>query len=181
MNKKIKFKDKKISFKAIGEGTPIIFLHGYLESLKIWDSFLAGFDCGYLLISIDLTGHGRSDTFGDVHTMDFMAEAVLAVINHLNINKVFIIGHSMGGYVTLAFADLFPARLLGISLFHSHPFADSQEIIDKRKKEIAFVKVGKKNLIAKLNVPNAFADDNLKKFPDGIKKSVEIAINTSEE
>ena len=92
-----------------------------------------------------------------------------------------MMGHSMGGYITLMFHKLFPEKLLGFSLFHSHPFSDSEETKKKRMREIDFVKRDKKDLIAKFNIPNAFADNNLNILKDKIQNSISIALNTETE
>ena len=89
------------------------------------------------MISVDLPGHGMSGSYGTTHTMEFMANIVKELLDMLGIKKVFLTGHSLGGYVTLAFLELFPEILSGYSLFHSQPFPDTPEAIEKRMREIA--------------------------------------------
>ena len=91
-----------------------------------------------------------------------------------------MVGHSMGGYVTLAFLKEFPDRLLAFSLFHSHPLPDSDETQENRRREINLVKEGKKEVIFNTNVPRAFADDNLLNFKKEIKSAKKIACKTSD-
>ena len=93
--------------------------------------------------------------------MEVMADAVEAILNHLDIGRAVIIGHSMGGYVTLAFAEIFPEKTLGFCLFHSHAFADSEEKKANRDREIELVKSGKKMQIINSNIPKSFANNNL--------------------
>jgi pimeloyl-ACP methyl ester carboxylesterase len=107
--------------------------------------------------------------------MEFIAMAVKELIAYLNLKKVFLTGHSLGGYVTLAFLELFPESLSGYCLFHSQPFPDSPAALEKRKREIAIVKMGKKNLMYPDNVIRMFAESNLEKFSVALQRSKDIA------
>jgi len=89
-----------------------------------------------------------------------------------------MIGHSMGGYVTLMVHHLYPELLFGFSLFHSHPFADTEETRKNRIREIDLVKNGKKDILAKVNIPNGFAQKNLIDLRDEVNRSKAIAIKT---
>lgn len=91
------------------------------------------------VITIDLPGHGYSESFGEVHSMDLMANAVKAVLDDAKVDQCVMIGHSMGGYVALAFADLYPHRLRGLGLMHSHALADSEKISESRMRTIDLV------------------------------------------
>ena len=82
-------------------GPCIVLLHGFLESLCIWDEFVNELSKDFKVLTIDLPGHGKTENFSEVHTMEFMAETVKAVLEHLKIEKCVLIGHSMGGYVRL--------------------------------------------------------------------------------
>jgi pimeloyl-ACP methyl ester carboxylesterase len=97
------------------------------------------------------------------------------------IDKFFLTGHSMGGYATLAFLDLFHTHLSGYCLFHSHPFPDTPQVAEKRMREIAMVREGKKELFCRDDVNRMFADDNLAKFPDAVRLSENIALAISDE
>jgi pimeloyl-ACP methyl ester carboxylesterase len=107
--------------------------------------------------------------------MEFMAMAIKELFDHLGIIKVFLTGHSIGGYVAIAFLELFPDLLSGYCLFHSQPFADTPAAIEKRKREIEIVKMGKKNLMYPDNVIKMFASSNLEKFSDALQRSKNIA------
>ena len=141
-------KDKKLYYSDLGKGTVIVLLHGYLESLEIWEEFALKLSKSYRVICFDIPGHGKSDELAETHTIELLAETIFNSLKELNIEKCFMIGHSMGGYITLMFHKLFSEMLYGFSLFHSHPFADTEETKKKRLREIAFVKAGKKDLIA---------------------------------
>ncbi len=175
------FDDGKIFYHDAGEGYPVVLIHGYLETSEVWQGFAAKLAAGYRVISLDLPGHGGSDTFGSVHTMEFMARAIKALLNNLGINTAFITGHSLGGYVTLAFLDLFPDSLSGYCLFHSHPFPDTPETVENRKREIDLVTKRRKKEFYPGNVTKMFAVNNLEKFSGALKRSIEIASGISDE
>ena len=180
MNQFLNSNINNLHYSDQGKGAVIVLLHGYLESLEIWKEFAQKLSKSYRVISIDILGHGKSETFAEVHTIEFLTATIYNLLEELNIEKCFMIGHSMGGYITLMFNKIFPEMLSGFSLFHSHPFADTKETKKKRLREIAFVKAGKKDLIATFNIPNAFATDNLSRFQKEIEKAKDIALQTSE-
>lgn len=169
------YKGGRIHFSDSGSGTTIVLIHGYLESSEVWNGFAEKLSSGFRVISIDLPGHGLSDVYGEVHSMEFMATGIKELIDYLDIKKVFLAGHSLGGYVTMAFLELFPAQLKGYCLFHSQPFSDPPAVIDKRKREIEIVKMGKKNLMYPDNVIRMFAPSNLEKFAGALQRSKDIA------
>jgi pimeloyl-ACP methyl ester carboxylesterase len=177
----INFKGAKIRYRVEGSGTTVVLLHGYLESLDIWNGFSAGLAKKYRIVSIDLPGHGKSGIVSDVHTMEIMAEAVNGVLSEIHADRCTLIGHSMGGYVTMAFADLFYERLYGYSLFHSTPFADTKEKRQARDREIEMVDQGWKDLICKTNIPRAFAGVNVKKLKNEVGRAIQIAEDTPDE
>lgn len=170
-----KFKGGKIYYYDSGKGTCIVLLHGYLESSEVWNNFAKKLASCFRVISVDLPGHGLSYIYGDTHSMEFMAEAIKELLDSLNIKKAVLAGHSLGGYVTLAFLDLYPEYLSGFCLFHSHPFADPPEVVEKRLREIDIVKAGKKDLIYPENVTRMFSPSNLEKFSGSLQQLKNIA------
>jgi pimeloyl-ACP methyl ester carboxylesterase len=166
---------RRIHYFDSGSGDTIVLIHGYLESAEIWKSFAEQLSEKFRVISIDLPGHGLSDTFNQSYSMEFLATIIRELLQNLNIRKVFLTGHSLGGYVALAFLELFPEMLAGYCLFHSHPFEDSPEAIEKRRREIKIVASGKKELMYPDNVARMFADKNLERFRDKLLDSRRIA------
>jgi pimeloyl-ACP methyl ester carboxylesterase len=181
MGKYIRYNEGKIHYYDQGNGDPIVLIHGYLESAEIWNSLAAKLSKRFRVISVDLPGHGFSDIFEKSSSMESMATMIRELLDSLDINKVFLAGHSLGGYVTLAFLELYPERLAGYCLFHSHPFADSHEAIEKREREIKIVMAGKKDLMYPDNVNKMFAINNLDKFPEELLRSKDIASRISAE
>lgn len=174
----IVYKEKLLSYNIIGEGFPIVLLHGYLETNEIWSDFALKLSVHYKVICPDLPGHGKSEEF-EQQTIEIMAGAVNYLLNHLKIEKIFLVGHSMGGYVTLAIAELFPEKIKCLCLFHSHPFADSEEKKNNRMHEIELLKKGKKHLLINMGIPKMFAQEYLNKRKELLKNSLQIASNIS--
>jgi pimeloyl-ACP methyl ester carboxylesterase len=169
------FKGGKIYCSDAGKGAPILLIHGYLESSEVWNGFGEKLAAKFRVISVDLPGHGLSDVYGETHTVEFMATMIKELLDKLGINKACLIGHSLGGYVSLAFLELFPDSLSGYCLFHSQPLPDTPETIEKRMLEITVVQSGGKELIYPDNVIRMFANSNLERFSDALQRSKEIA------
>ena len=168
-----------VAYRVSGSGAPLLFLHGYLESSAIWTPFATAFaGKGYKVICIDLPGHGKSGVPGESASIDEMANAVIRVLDHLGLKRVFLIGHSMGGYTALSLLEHHPSRLSGLSLFHSHPLADSEMVVQKRLREIRIVEEGHSNLLVQQNIPNMFAEDNLPLFSRELRFTQRIARQT---
>ena len=180
MEKQTHYQGKYISYTIEGEGYPLVFIHGYLEYKEIWENFTKHFLNKYKIITIDLPGHGGTEVFRSVHTMKEMAQLVKFVMAENHIFKASLIGHSMGGYVTLALVDYFPEVVDAFVLFSSSTLNDSREKRALRDKEIDLVKSGKKDLIINTNIPNTFAQKNLHNLKPQIKEIKNRAKKMSE-
>lgn len=170
MQKEITINGKRISYSDIGQGHTIVLLHGYLETKEVWTSFAKELSNKFRVIAPDIPGHGQSDTIDETHTMELMAQHINALLFELNIRNITLVGHSMGGYVMLAFAQLFPEKLKNMVLFHSSVYADTDEKKINRQREIEFIKSGKLELIVNTNLPNTFANDNVEKFNSALNQ-----------
>ena len=152
-----------------GGGAAVLLLHGYLESLEVWENFAKLLGKSFYTITLDLPGHSLSGTHPDgVNTMSFMADVVSGVCAHLSINKVAVVGHSMGGYVALALAKKYPDLVQGLCLLHSTPNPDSEEKRVMRDREIALIGEGKRELIVAQSIPLMFAADNVSHLYEAI-------------
>ncbi|WP_185872128.1 alpha/beta fold hydrolase [Blattabacterium cuenoti] len=118
---------KKINFKIKGKGIPIVLLHGFMESLEVWNDIYLDISNEYKVILIDLPGHGKSFSLKNdtIFSMEKAAEFVKIIIEKENIKKAFFIGHSMGGYIALALSEKYPEIFLGLCLLHSTAESDS--------------------------------------------------------
>jgi len=177
MQKLTVYKNVNVIYEDRGEGPCMVLLHGYLETGKIWKSFADGLAMQFRVITIDLPGHGASGTWGKVHAMDDLAGAVNAVLGAERIESILLVGHSMGGYVTMAFADLYPEKLKGYCLFHSTCFADTEEKKKNRDREISLVLCNKKRQIINVNIPKGFADANLERLSKEVEFARKLAVS----
>ena len=159
----------------------IVLLHGYLENLSVWDEFTDLLKSQVRVVALDLPGHGISQVQGPIHTMEFLADTVHAVLEELLIPKCTVIGHSMGGYVALAYAEKYPETLDGLVLFHSTPYPDSPEKKALREREVAAVAAGKKELLSRTAPAMGFAPQNQSRFREEIEGLSELVMLTEEE
>ena len=153
-------------------------LHGFLGSHRIWDSMVENLSRSFRVIAIDLPGHGDTPCLGYAHSMDGMARSVKAVLDSLKLKKYVMVGHSMGGYVSLAFADLFPDNLKGLCLYNSTAYADSEEKKKDRLRAISLAKTSK-TVYTKNTIRNLFATKNLKYMKQEVSFASAIAKKTS--
>lgn len=171
----------QLRYRDQGKGNNVILLHGYLESIETFETFAKDLSRLARVVTIDLPGHGKSNFKNGSVTLEEMAEAVHDLVEHLQLKKINIIGHSMGGYVALAYADMFTETLESFCLFHSTPNPDTEEKKTNRQKEIELVKKGKKELICRSSIPNTFSNRNLKKYAHEIERITKIACETPDE
>ena len=123
-----------ISFQVTGSGTPaLVFVNGWCCDKSYWDKQVSSFAKRHKVVIIDLAGHGESGLGREAYTMAAFGEDVVAVVNKLGIDKVVLIGHSMGGFVMLEAARLMPERvmgLVGVDNLQNFEFKLTQEQID---------------------------------------------------
>jgi len=175
--KQILYKNTKISYSDAGKGTTIVLLHGFLENQTMWQDLVPELSKKYRVITIDLLGHGESGCLGYVHSMEENAAAVRAVLSELRIRKAIFVGHSMGGYVALAFAELFPASVKGLVLQNSTSKADSEERKTNRDRAIKAVKKDYVGFV-RLSIANLFNPDNRERLVGEIEKVKTEALKT---
>nr|WP_316928312.1 alpha/beta hydrolase [Galbibacter marinus] len=173
----ITYKGTSVYFTDQGQGSTVVLLHGFLENSTIWDAVIESLVGRYRVVSIDLLGHGNTGCIGYVHTMEQMAEAVKAVLQWLKLRRVSIIGHSMGGYVALAFAEAYPDQVKALVLANSTARADSPERKANRDRAIEMVKKDHKTFV-RMGISNLFRPKNRKLFSQEIKILKKEALKT---
>ncbi|MBU3820859.1 alpha/beta hydrolase [Flavobacteriaceae bacterium XHP0103] len=155
----------------------IVLLHGFLENSSMWNNLTTVLSKTNRVVCIDLLGHGKTGCLGYIHTMELMAEVVEAVLNHLKIETSIFIGHSMGGYVSLAFAEKNKSSVEGFCLMNSTALADSKEKQINRDRAIEAVKQNHKTFI-RLAIVNLFRPKNRAIHSEKIKQLTEDALKT---
>jgi pimeloyl-ACP methyl ester carboxylesterase len=175
--KKTQFKNTSIAYSDTGKGTAVVLLHGFLENQKMWEQYINPFSKKNRVITIDLLGHGESECLGYVHSMEDNADAVHAVLVELRIRKAVFVGHSMGGYVALAFAELFPDFVKGLVLLNSTANADSDERKTNRDRAIKAVKQSYIGFVS-LAIANLFSENNRDRLRSEIENVKTEALKT---
>jgi pimeloyl-ACP methyl ester carboxylesterase len=175
--KQLAYKNTKISYTDQGKGTAVILLHGFLENKSMWDKYITTLAKTNRVITIDLLGHGETECLGYVHVMEDQADMVYAVLIFLRLRKVVLVGHSMGGYVALAFAELYPDHIKGLFLLNSTARADSDERKINRDRAIVCVKQDYTNFV-RMSIANLFSEDNRELLAKEIEKTKKEALKT---
>ncbi len=178
MQESITFKNATLSFSDQGKGTAIVLLHGFLENSTMWKNIIPHLLKKNRVITIDLLGHGKSDCLGYVHSMELFAESIEAVLKHLKLRKYILVGHSLGGYISLALAKINPNKIKGLCLMNSTSEKDSEE---RKKLRTRANKMAQQNFnnMVKMSVSNLFNPDNLSKFKAEIEAVKNEALQTS--
>lgn len=171
------YKNVKISYSDSGKGSVLVLLHGYLENSVMWQYFIPIFTQKNRVICIDLLGHGQSNCLGYIHTMEDQAEMIFAILKNLKIKKANIIGHSMGGYIALAFAEKYPKMISKLVLMNSTAFDDSAERKTNRDRAIKMLK-NDFNSFVRLSISNLFSPENRELLLDQIEKVKIEALKT---
>jgi pimeloyl-ACP methyl ester carboxylesterase len=173
----IQYKNITIDYTATGKGTAVVLLHGFLENQTMWQYLAPVLATKYRVITVDLLGHVNTDCLGYVHTMEDQADMVHHVLHELKIRKSVLIGHSMGGYMALAFAELYPDNVKGLVLLNSTSRADSDERKLNRDRAIAAVKQNYTAFV-RMSIANLFSEDNREKLAETIENVKLEALKT---
>lgn len=174
---KVQCNGHTICYLEQGQGDPVILLHGYCGSSSYWEQVL-NYLHDYRVIVPDLRGHGRSDAPMGPYTIEQMADDVLLLMDELEIEKATLLGHSLGGYITLSFVQRYSSRLNAFGLIHSTGFPDSEEAKEKRVKAVSVIQQeGITNFVDSL-VPGLFAPGMEERQPECIQKAKEIGYLT---
>lgn len=173
----LEHKGTPIFYSDQGKGSVVVLLHGFLENSTMWKNVADELSLQHRIICIDLLGHGQTGCLGYVHSMEQMAEAVYAVLKTLQLRRFTFIGHSMGGYVALAFAEKYPTMIKGICLMNSTAQADSQERQELRLRANKMAQTNFENII-RMSVGNLFRKESLNLFSDEVASVKTEALKT---
>ena len=178
MEKTILYQNKKIFYKSEGTGKPVMLVHGFGEDGNVWSGQIEYLKDKYYLIVPDLPGSGQSEMINDM-SMEGMAEVLHAIIHEENIDQWTVIGHSMGGYITLALAESYWNHVNAFGLFHSSAFADTEEKKETRKKGIEYIKKNGAFEFLKTATPNLFSPNSKSQTPNVINEFISTLANFS--
>jgi pimeloyl-ACP methyl ester carboxylesterase len=164
--------DNHLFYRDMGKGHPTLLLHGFAEDGTVWDNQIDALCGACRLIIPDLPGNGRSAALTIPISIEEMAAVIKGLLDQLNIAKVNLIGHSMGGYIALAFAALYPERLNAFGLFHSTAYPDSEEKKTTRRKAIEFIRTNGSAPFIRQSTPNLFSAHTREQQPDLIETTI---------
>ena len=171
------YKGIEVAYDILGEGDTVVLLHGFLESMHMWQPLISEFKSTHTVVSIDLPGHGSTGCLGYIHTMEDMAEMVMDLMQYLNLPSAKFIGHSMGGYVALALNNARPDMVDGLCLMNSTFSADSPEKKLLRQRSIDMAKTNFDNLV-RLSFSNLFAPASRISFKLEFENALSEALKT---
>ncbi|RXG14255.1 pimeloyl-ACP methyl ester carboxylesterase [Leeuwenhoekiella aestuarii] len=164
-------------YEEFGSGDALCLLHGFLENRKMWLPFVEKLSIKNHIILVDLPGHGNSNVLPGDNTMSKMAVSLNQLFDDLGVNQVKFVGHSMGGYVALAYAALFPEKTAGICLLNSTPEADTEARKELRQHGIAVAQKNYKAMIS-MSVANLFSEELRGKLKEEISYTKKEALKT---
>jgi pimeloyl-ACP methyl ester carboxylesterase len=181
MLKNLLFKGETLEYEIRGQGAPVMLVHGFTEDRRIWDPVLKGMEEKYQWILPDLPGSGKSRFNGSLTRLTDFADSLYAILENENIPRLVLIGHSMGGYISLAFAEKYAEKIRGLGLFHSSSYADSEEKKEVRNKNIRFIRKNGGAAFVEQAIPGLFSASFNESHPEEIRKLIERYANFSVE
>lgn len=159
-----------------GQGRPVVLLHGFGEDRTIWNKQVAELSRAYTCIVPNLPGTGASPLPGGTCSMESLADAVHAILVHEQLSDVILLGHSMGGYIALAFAEKYPHLLAGLGLIHSTALADEEAKKENRRKSIRLIEREGKDIFLRTMVPNLYAPGAADRIPSDLEFHLAMAL-----
>ena len=178
MEKSLLFKNTKISYTDSGKGAVVVLLHGFLENKHMWKEIIPVISRNKRVLAIDLLGHGHTECLGYIHPMELMAEAVAAVLKSLRIRKITLIGHSMGGYVSLALSEKNPEMIRGLCLLNSTATSDDNSRKKLRERANKMAQINLSNIV-RMSFVNLFSEKSKEVFNPEIQLALSEALQTS--
>lgn len=167
-----------LHYETAGTGKEtLVLLHGLMQNSTMWDEMLPALSPDFTLIKIDLPGHGQSAISGEVHTVELMAAKVQQVVAHLGLENFHLLGHSMGGYTALAYAEKYPETLKSLTLFFSTYLPDTEEKKETRRKSFRLIQEEYPRYVSG-SVPLAFNPYTVDEMEDKVALSKELALAT---
>jgi pimeloyl-ACP methyl ester carboxylesterase len=162
-----------LSYRKTGEGGAIVLLHGFPEDGDLWSVVRPELAKKFTIIVPDIPGSGASSFSGNDVSIEELAESVKLILDNEGLKKALIVGHSMGGYIAMAFAEKYPDRLSGLSMVHSVASADTEEKKETRRKAIELIRKGAKELFIKQMTPGLFSAAFKEQQPAKVSYQVE--------
>jgi pimeloyl-ACP methyl ester carboxylesterase len=172
VDKIINYGSSTMFYRSAGEGAAVVLLHGFAEDGTIWQNQEPALSQSYRLLIPDLPGSGRSSFNPQLKSIDDLAEPLIQMLDAEQIENCVLIGHSMGGYIAMAFAEKYPDKINGLGLFHSTALGDNEEKKSARKKGIEFITQNGADAFVKQSFPNLFAENFRQEHPEIVSELI---------
>ena len=157
-----------LAYTRLGKGTPLMLVHGFPLDSSSWNELIPYLKDHFDLILPDLRGFGKSTTVESPYTLSDMADDLAGLLDHLGVEKTALAGHSMGGYISLAYAKKYPQRVIGLGLVASQAAADAPEGKERRYKTAADVAEKGVGVVVEAMSPKLSADVRVQEFVRGV-------------
>ncbi|MEP6676170.1 MAG: alpha/beta hydrolase [Ferruginibacter sp.] len=171
--KMISYRNQPLSYQLTGSGLPVVLVHGFGETVDVWQQQVHHLEKKYRLILPGISGSGLSVYNPELISLDDYAGSIKTILEAENIPVCAMLGHSMGGYIAMAFAVNFPKMLNALGLMHSSAAADNQEKIATRKKSIEFILSNGSAAYFKTSVPGLFSEKWAAANPLAVQELIE--------
>ena len=162
---------KNLYYTVSGNGIPVMLVHGFGEDGSIWEKQREALEQFCKLIIPDLPGSGKSERLEE-GSMEIFADVLQSIVDAENINSLVMIGHSMGGYITLAYAEKYGSKLTGFGLFHSSAYADDPEKVETRRKGIRFIRDNGASKFLEQAIPGLFSEKTRIERPEIVQEII---------
>ena len=157
-----------LAYTRLGKGTPLVLVHGFPLDSSSWNELIPYLKDHFDLILPDLRGFGKSTTVETPYTLSDMADDLAGLLDDLGVEKTALAGHSMGGYISLAFAKKYPQRVSGLGLIASQAAADAPEGKERRYKNASDVAEKGVGVVVDAMTPKLSADVRVQEFVRGV-------------
>lgn len=168
----IHYKNAAVFYRITGKGKPVVLIHGFGEDGDIWQKQVSVLKEHVTLIIPDLPGSGRSELIPGAN-IETYSEVIRAILSEEQINRCDMMGHSLGGYITLSFAEKYPQALSSFGLLHSSAFADSEEKKVARRKSNEFIATHGAYDFLRTAIPGLFSGEWTQDHPTELESLVE--------
>ena len=162
-----------LAYRRYGSGPAVMLIHGFPASGSLWGEVVFHLSQSLTVLVPDIPGTGDSRLEGEAVTIEELATIVPAILDDAGIERCVVAGHSMGGYIALAAAELFGSRFNGLTLVHSTALADDEEKKEKRRKSIELIRKGGREQFIRGMIPGLFSEKFKNAHPDLIQERIE--------
>ena len=178
---KTRINNIEIAYDDTGSGPAVVLVHGYPFNRSLWTEQVSALADRYRVVALDLRGHGESEASTGASTMKLMAQDIAGLMDELQIDRAVIGGLSMGGYVTLAFYQLFPERVEKLLLADTRAQADTDEAKATRADQVQQILADGMTGIVNAMLRKLLSPETVSKQPEIVKRVRDMMMHTTPE